>query len=80
MKFNALLMCMLLTLSGCGSAPKPVQMLEACPKVPPLELDVPERAWQDQMRAFLAGTLPMQPDYSLRSTSAGASTQNLNER
>jgi hypothetical protein len=41
-----------------------------CPKVPPLELDVPARDWQGQMRDFLAGTLPMPPDYRLDSTPA----------
>ncbi len=70
MKRSAWLVSTLLILSGCATAPSPVQVLEVCPKVPPLELDVPARDWQGQMRSFLQGTLPMPPDYSLHSTNA----------
>jgi hypothetical protein len=65
----ALLLPMLILLTACASAPKPVPVLAVCPKVPPLVLDVPERDWLAQMQAFLLGTPPMQPDYSLPSGS-----------
>jgi len=65
MKRNAWLLSMLLILTGCASGPKNVQVMEVCPKVPPLELDVPERDFQGEMRSFLSGTLPTPPDYSL---------------
>lgn len=63
---TALLLLSATLLTACGTAPKNVQVLEVCPKPPILELDVPERDWQGQMQSFLRGTLPMQPDYTLR--------------
>jgi hypothetical protein len=47
-----------------------VQVLQVCPKAPPLVLDAPARDWQGQMQLFLQGSLPMPPDYSLHSTPA----------
>lgn len=64
------LVSMLLILSGCATAPTPVQVLEVCPKVPALELDAPARDWLGEMRSFLAGTLTTPPDYNLHSTPA----------
>lgn len=60
----------LLWLTACATAQKPVPVLEVCPKPPMLELDVPARDWQGQMRDFFLGTLPTPPDYSLHSTPA----------
>lgn len=73
MKRIALLLSMSALLLGCATGPRPVQVTQVCPKVPPLVLDVPERDWQGQMQDFLRGTLPMQPDYSLLSAPALAS-------
>lgn len=70
MRSTALLLSTAVLLTACASAPTPVQVMEVCPRVPPLELDAPVRDWQGQMRLFLQGTLPTPPDYSLPSTSA----------
>lgn len=70
MKPVALLLSTLLILSGCATVPTPVQVLEVCPKVLPLELDAPARDWLAEMRNFLQGTLTTPPDYSLHSTPA----------
>ena len=70
MKSIAFAVSTLLLLTACASAPRPVQVMEVCPKVPVLELDAPARDWLGQMQLFLSGTLPMQPDYSLHSTPA----------
>lgn len=70
MKNAALLISTSALLLGCATAQKPVQILQVCPKAPPLVLDAPERDWQGQMENFLAGMLPMQPDYSLLSAPA----------
>lgn len=70
MKSVALSALMLILLTACATAPRPVQILEACPRVPYLELDVPELAWQDWMQSFLQGTpLPL-PDSKPLSTPA----------
>jgi hypothetical protein len=50
-----------------------VQVLEVCPKVPPLVLDVPERDFLGEMQSFLQGTLPTQPAPEKHSTSASDS-------
>lgn len=75
MKTAALLLFMSLSLLGCATGPTPVQVLEVCPKVPPLALDVPARAWQQEMRDFLRGMPRTPPDYSLRSMGAALSTK-----
>lgn len=51
-----------------ATGPKPVPVMEVCPRAPPLELDVPARDWQGEMQNFLQGILPTPPDYSLHST------------
>ena len=70
MKSIAFAVSTLLLLTACASAPRPVQILEVRPQVPMLELDAPERDWLGEMRTFLSGTLPTQPDYSLHSMPA----------
>lgn len=70
MKWTALLAAMPLILSGCATAPRPVQVMEVCPKAPLLELDAPDRDWQGEMQLFLSGTLPTPPDYRLHSQPA----------
>jgi hypothetical protein len=52
--------------------------VQVCPKVPPLELDAPERDYLDQMRSFLSGSLPTQQGLKLPSSSAERSTPRLN--
>ena len=62
-------LAMLLFLTGCATG-RNVQILEVCPRVPVLELEVGpdalERDWQGQMQLFLQGTLPMQPGLGKR--------------
>ena len=70
MKSLASTLATLLLLTGCATGPRPVQVVEVCPKVPELELDAPARDWLGQMQLFLSGTLPTQPDYSLHSMPA----------
>ena len=79
MRSVALLLVTSALLLGCASAPKPAPPRE-CPKVPSLELAVPERDWQGTMESFLRGTLPMQPDYSLTSKPASAPTIRLDAK
>ena len=80
MKSLASTLATLLLLTGCATAQRPVQVMEVCPVVPMLELDAPERDWQGQMQLFLQGLLPMQPDYSLRSTPASPTQERSNGR
>lgn len=50
---------MLLLLSACATAPS-VQVVQTCPKLPPLDplpLDALERDYSDQMGNFLQGLL-----------------------
>lgn len=61
-------------LASCATAPKPVQVLEVCPKVPPLALDVPERDFLAEIRSFLSGSLPTQPGLKPPSSSVWPST------
>ena len=70
MKLFVLPMITLLLLSACKTAPKPVPVIQVCPKVPALELDVPDRDWLGSMQNFLRGTVVMPVDYSLHSTPA----------
>lgn len=72
MRTPLLLAVLLPLLTACATAPRPASPLLTCPRLPDLQLqDVPARDWLGQMRDFLSGSLPMQPDYSLPSTSAG---------
>ena len=77
MKFVALLVSMPLLLTACATGQKPVQVIQVCPRVPPLELDAPERDYLDQMRVFLSGSLPTQPGLKPPSSSAERSTPKL---
>ena len=74
MKLGAWLLSTSVILTGCATAQKPVQVLEVCPKVPPLELDAPALDWRDWMQGFLQGTPMPLPDYSLPTTSVRLST------
>ena len=74
MKLFVLPMITLLSLTACTTVPKPVQVMEVCPAVPMLELDLPPdaqgRSFLDRMQRFLSGSLETQTDYSLHSTPA----------
>jgi starvation-inducible outer membrane lipoprotein len=61
MKRLASLLSIASLLTACATAPQPVQILEVCPKVPPLVLDAPERDYLGQMQIFLSGLLVTQP-------------------
>ena len=74
MKWTALFLSTTLTLTGCATAPRPVQVIQVCPTVPMLELDAPDVDFQLLMRNFLQGLLPTQPDYSLPSGPASGLT------
>ena len=67
----ALLLTMTGLLLGCATGPKPVQVLEVCPKVPPLELNLPSGAMDHDfigtMQGLLQGRLPLPPSYKLPS-------------
>ena len=74
MKSIAFAASTVLLLTACATAPKPVQVMEVCPRVPLLELDAPERDWQGQMQLFLQGLLPTQPGLKLPSKPANGLT------
>jgi hypothetical protein len=57
MKRLALTLVTLIWLTGCATAQKPVPVIQACPKVPELELDAPELAYQNLIASFLSGSL-----------------------
>ena len=70
---------MLLLLSGCATAPSvpPIQVLEVCPKLPPLEnmpLDALARDYSAQIASFLQGLLPTPTNYALDSKPVKLST------
>lgn len=69
MKSIAFAVSTLLLLTACATAPRPVQILEVCPRIPILELDlspgVLEHNFQDRMHDFLQGRLPSPVSYSL---------------
>jgi len=74
MKLGAWLLSTSVILTGCATGPKNVQVLEVCPKVPPLELDAPALDFPELIRSFLSGSVPTLPDYSLPTTSVRLST------
>ena len=76
---------LLLTVTGflqaCATAPQPVQVIQACPKVPPLELqiepDALEHTFLDRIATFLSGKLPEPISYELRLEPASPTTPRL---
>lgn len=69
---------MLLLLTACATAPTaPVQVLQACPKLPaldPLPDGVLEHDFIGTMQQLLQGNLPWPPSYKLTSEPVSAST------
>ncbi len=78
MKSTVLCVSTLALLTACATGPKPVQVLAVCPRVPPLELDVPERDYLQEMQHFLQGLLPTQPGLKQPSPSVWPTGQRLN--
>lgn len=83
MKSVALSVITLLLLTACASAPT-VQptVLQVCPKLPALELnlqpDALDRSFTDRMANFLQGKLPEQINYDLHSVPASQTVPRLN--
>lgn len=83
MKSVALSVITLLLLTACASAPTVQQkVLQVCPKVPALELNLPQdaldRSFTDRMANFLQGKLPEQINYDLHSVPASQTVPKLN--
>ena len=61
-------LAMLLFLTGCATG-RNVQILEVCPRVPVLELEIEpdalEQSFQDRIASFFSGRLPEQISYAL---------------
>lgn len=62
-------------LTACATVPRPVQVLEVCPRLPALESVAPERDWQKEMENFLRGTLPTQDGSKQPMTNAAPGTR-----
>jgi hypothetical protein len=73
MKSIAFAVSTVLLLTACASVPRPVQILEVCPRVPTLELqiesDALEHNFLDRIATFLSGRLPEPISYELPSDS-----------
>ena len=82
MKSIAFAVSTLLLLTACATAPRPVQVLEVCPRIPVLELNLPDGALEhdfiETMRQFLQGNLPLHPSYSLPSEPVSPTGLRLN--
>ena len=69
MKPIVLLPVIALILSGCATGPRPVQVMEVCPRIPVLELQIEPEAldssFLDRMQLFLSGRLPEPISYAL---------------
>lgn len=74
MKSIALSATTLLLLTACASVPSAPTVLQVCPKIPPLELNLPpdalEHSFTDKMESFLQGKLQEQTSSDLRSEPA----------
>ena len=83
MKLPALTLAMLLLLTGCATG-RNVQILEVCPRVPVLELelepDALEQSFTDRMLRFLSGSLEMPTGLGLRLPPASPIQERLNGR
>jgi hypothetical protein len=78
-------MIMLLSLTACTSVPTvQPKVLQVCPKVPMLELDLPpgvlEHSFTNRMQLFLQGKLLEPISYELRSTPASKPTIKLDAK
>ena len=70
MKSIAFAVSTVLLLTACATGPT-VRVVEVCPRVPTLELDLPDGALEHDfigtMQQLLQGSLPLRPSYSLPS-------------
>lgn len=68
MKSIAFAASTVLLLTACATGPT-VQILEVCPRIPALELNLPDGVLEHDfigtMQQLLQGNLPLQPSYSL---------------
>ena len=83
MQSVALSVITLLLLTACASAPTvQPKVLQVCPKVPALELNLPpdalDRSFTDRMANFLQGKLPEPINYDLHSVPASRIVPKLN--
>ena len=82
MRLAASIVIMLPLLTACATAPRPVQVMEVCPRIPALELNIPSDAldssFLDRMRHFLSGKLPEPISYELHSEPASQTGPRLN--
>lgn len=83
MKSIAFAVSTLLLLTACATAPT-VQIMEVCPRVPALELNLPDGALEHDfigtMQQLLQGNLPSQPNYRLPSLPVSPIGPRLNAR
>lgn len=82
MKSIALSATTLLLLTACASAPSAPQVLQICPKIPLLELNLPpgalDHSFTDRMGSFLQGRLQKPINYDLRFEPASQTVPKLN--
>lgn len=83
MKSVALSVITLLLLTACASAPTvQPKVLQVCPKVPALELNLPpdalDHSFTDRMANFLQGKLPEPINYDLLFAPASRTVPKLN--
>ena len=83
MKLPVSMLAMLLLLTGCATG-RNVQILEVCPRVPVLELeleaDALEHSFTDRMLNFLSGNLPEPTGLGLRLPLVSPTQERLNGR
>lgn len=83
MKSTAFAASTALLLTACATAPT-VQIMEVCPRIPALELSLPDGALEHDfigtMQQLLQGKLPSQPNYSLPSLPVSPIGLRLNAR
>lgn len=73
MILRALLLTVTACLTACATAPSAPPVVQTCPTVPPLELQLPpapEPSYTEMMRQFLSGLLPKPTSYELPSSGA----------
>ena len=83
MKLPASIVLTLLLLTGCATG-RSVQILEVCPRVPVLELELEEgaleRSFTERMLLWLSGSLETQTGLGLRLPLVSPTQERLNGR
>ena len=84
MRLAASIVIMLPLLTACATAPRPVQVMEVCPRIPVLELQIKQEAldssFLERMQLFLSGKLPEPISYELPLLPASQTGLRLNAR